>query len=49
LTANITGFPYPEFVLGAPVEILDGEGELIPVVAWLEAISLGQRQMTEGE
>lgn len=41
--------PYPKLVFGAPVEILNGAGELVAVVAWLEAISLGQRRMTWGE
>ncbi len=47
--ANITELSYPKLVLGAPVEIPDGAGELVAVIAWLEAISLGQRQMTKGE
>lgn len=33
--------PYPKLVLGAPVEILNGAGEFVTVVAHLEAVSLG--------
>jgi len=47
LTENITGPSYPELVLGTSVEILDGAGELVSVVAWLEAISLRHKQTTE--
>lgn len=42
LSANITRLPYPKLVLGTPVEIPDGAGQFVAVVAWLEAISLGQ-------
>lgn len=43
----MAGPPYPKLVLGAPVEVPDGAGEVLAIVAWLEAISLGERQMTE--
>lgn len=32
--------PYPELVLGTPVEVPDSAGELVAIVARLEAISL---------
>lgn len=49
LTAYITGFSYPKLVLSTPVEVPDGAGELVAIVAWLEAISLRRRQMTKGK
>lgn len=43
----MAGLAYPKLVLGAPVEVPDGARELLAIVAWLEAISLGERQMTK--
>lgn len=47
LPESIKRSSHPEFVLGTPVEVPDSAGQLISIVAGLEAVPLGQRQMTE--
>lgn len=42
----LNGHAYPKLVLGAPVEDFDSTRELLAIIAWLETIALGKRQVT---